>query len=137
VGVIERYDWGTTQMGEQWTVRMETDDPQMSGVSTGYHNVYVVGPDDTDLRTYNARLFTKEGSWLETGRGYQDPRTTGIHYQSYMTGEGAYEGLSAIRSCGQETFSPVFRCEGVIFEGGLPEAPADAPDEIPSIHFGP
>ena len=136
-GMITRYDWGETVEGEQWTVRITTDDPRFSGVNTGYHNLYAVGPDSIDLRTYNGRFFTKEGSWLTTGRGYQNPLTGGIQYQEYAIGEGALEGLSAITSCGQEQFSNMFQCEGVIFEGGLPEMPAEAPADIPAIHGGP
>ncbi len=132
----EGFDWGEAHMGEQWTVRLEMSDPRMSGVASSFHNVYTVTPDKTYLRTYKARVFTEnpDGTWLETGRGYQDPETTGIQYQSYLEGEGAFEGLFAISSCGQQRFSANFDCEGVILEGGLPETPAEAPDEVPEAH---
>ena len=137
---IERFDWGESRVGEQWTVRLENmSDARLNGVATGFHNVYGVGPRKTYLRSYRGRLFTKDenGTWLETGHGYQDPETTSVHYRSQLVGEGSYEGLFAIMSCDQESFSGGWNCEGVIFEGGLPELPEVAPDTIPEIHPGP
>ena len=37
---IERFDWGNIKTGEQWTTRLTMSDPRVSGVSTGFQNVY-------------------------------------------------------------------------------------------------
>ena len=76
-------------------------------------------------------------SWIESGRAYQNPETTGITIETYSVGEGAHEGLFAVTSCSQEQFSAHWDCHGVIVEGGWPEAPAEPPATIPPIHLGP
>lgn len=134
---IERFDWGNVKTGEQWTTRLTMSDPRVTGVSSGFQNVYEVGPEKTRLHAWTGRLFTKEGSWLESSHTYQDPQTTGLQVQTYRVGEGVYEGLYTVEQCSQPKLSGDWDCEGVILEGGLPEAPGEAPTEIPEIHLGP
>ena len=106
----------------------------MSGTSTCYTNVYETNtPGVGWLRTYNCRLFSQEGlgTWQETGRGYMDPESSSIHYQSLLTGEGAYEGLFAIQRCDAPAYGYAFECEGAVHEGGLPPTPDSPPEALP------
>ena len=137
MGVVSRHDWGTEALGEQWTVRTEVDDPRYSGVHTAFHNAYVIEPGGNDLRSFNGRLFTKDGSWQTVGRAYTDPETGGLIGHEYAVGEGDYEGLYALTTLLQKPGSSLVDLKGIIFEGGLPETPADAPTEIPPIHLEP
>ena len=137
MGSVTRHDWGTETLGEQWTTRTETSDPRYSGVHTAFHNVYVIQPGSNDLRSFNGRLFTKDGSWHTIGRAYTDPETGGIIGHEYAVGEGDYEGLYALTTLLQKPGSSLVDLKGIIFEGGLPETPADAPTEIPPIHLEP
>lgn len=131
IGEIKHHDWGTSATGEQWTVRWETDDPRFTGVSTGFQNAYSIDPSGSWLRAYRSRLFTDEGSWLATGRAYQNPETTEMHHQEYAVGEGAYEGLYAMTTFRYDESGAMIDVEGAIFEGGLPATPEAAPDELP------
>ena len=140
MGAAERFDWGTSREGEQWTSRTEMSDLRMSGLSTCYSNVYQTGEGGLGwLRTFNCRTFSGEdgGTWREVGQGYMDPKTSGIHYQYQKVGEGVYEGLYAIQRCDMPRYGDTFECEGAIFSGGLPPTPEDPPDEIPPIHGTP
>lgn len=138
-GTFERYDWGKSSSGEQWTFRLTTTDPRYSGVGTGFHNVYEVGPDRTVLRVQNGRLFTKDedGTWLSTGYSYQDPETTAITYVTNSTGEGTYAGLSAYSICEQGNGSYELECHGIVFEGEWPELPSDTPTEVQAAYGTP
>jgi hypothetical protein len=139
-GVSEPTDsGGSTTLGEQWTVEVQTDDPRFSGLGTTYDNVYVLmllDPEDGQLsngyvRTYKGRLFTDEGSWLTTGRAVQNPETGGLHFQELAVGEDAYAGLCAMSTFDQDEFGDTFWVEGAIFSGCLPEIPAEAPTKLP------
>lgn len=133
-GTIERYDWGLARLDEQWTSGLEMSDPRISGVQSCYSNVYETGLDGVGwLRTFRCRLFPDdvEATWEVTGRGYMDPGSTGIHYQSSFVGEGDYEGLFAIQRCDAPAYGAPFECVGSIFEGEFPPMPEAAPEERP------
>lgn len=133
VGTVD----GSSTTGEQWTARFTTNDPRYSGLTTGFHNFYQSDPGPGFVRVHTSRQFTEDpdGTWLSTGHGYQDPETTGVTWVTQSTGEGTYEGLSAISICEQEDGSTAMQCHGIIFEGEWPEFPSDAPDEIPAPYL--
>lgn len=135
----EHFDWGAVKNGDQWTMRWEMSDPRISGVETHFQNNHELGALKRRVFTFTGRLFTDEpeGTWLQSGRAYQDPETAGIQMQVYSVGEGSYSGLTAISSCVQERVAFAWDCEGAIFENGLPESPAEPPSEIPAVHLEP
>lgn len=139
VGSADRFDWGYSSTGEQWTTRLTTTDSRYSGVTTGFHNVLQRRPGDGFVRVHSSRVFTndEDGTWLSTGYGYQDPETTGVTWVTQATGEGTYEGLSAIDICAQENGSTTMACHGIVFEGEWPEFPSEAPTEIPAAYATP
>lgn len=118
--------------GEQVILKITSSDPRMTGVVTGFQNVYEVGPLKTRLNAWTGRLMTDGGSWLQSARGYQSPDST-VQLTTYSIGEGAYEGLAALYSCEQPSFFADWTCHGAITEVGWPEFPGEAPDEIPEI----
>lgn len=121
--------------GEQVILKITSSDSRMSGVIAGFQNVYEVGPLKRRLSAWTGRLMTDGGSWLQSGRGYQSSDST-THTMISSIGEGAYEGLTALYSCGQTSFFADWTCNGVITEVGWPEYPAEAPAEIPSVYLG-
>lgn len=135
----EHFDWGTVKTGDQWTTRWEMSDPRISGLETHFQNIHELGPLKRRVFTFTGRLFTDEpeGTWLQSGRAYQDPESMGILMQVYSVGEGVYDGLTAISSCAQERVSFTWDCEGAIFDSGLPEFPAEPPTEVPAAYLAP
>ncbi len=83
-----------------------------------------------------SRMFTEDedGTWLSRGYGYLDPDTTEFTYVTRSTGEGTYDGLSAIDICVQENGATTMRCHGIVFEGEWPEFPSDAPAAVPAAY---
>jgi hypothetical protein len=137
MGVRTEFDWGGMATGEQYTARYMNDDPRYSGLNSAYYAVYVIGPELIQLRVYNGRLFTKDGSWQTFGRGYTHPETGLFTMQEYAVGEGPYEGLFALNTIQERSGVDELDMEGVIFEGGLPELPEEPPTEIPAIRGAP
>lgn len=114
---------------------IEADDPRYSGLMSSHQNIYVVQPGSNNLATHSGRLFTEEGSWHIVGHGYTDPETGGIIGHEYAVGEGAYDGLYALTTLQQKPGSAVVDFKGLIFDGGLPETPEAAPDEMPAVNL--
>ena len=137
LGERTEYDWGGIGIGEQYTARYTTDDARYSGLNSANYNVYVVGPDEIQLRVYNGRLFTKDGSWQVFGRGYTHPETGLFTMQEYAVGEGPYEGLFALNTFTERAGESDLEMEGIIAEGGWPETPEDPPMELPAIRGAP
>ncbi|MGD8682720.1 MAG: hypothetical protein PVG27_02135 [Chloroflexota bacterium] len=67
------------------------------------------------------------GSWVGAGRAYNGVNGGGWHHQTVLTGQGAYEGLTAIMAADQPALSSVLGVTGVVFTGGLPALPEPAP----------
>ena len=130
---------GISTTGEQWTTRLTTTDPRFSGLATGFHNLYQADQGPGFVRAHTSRQFTEDadGTWLSTGRGYQDPETTGVTWVTHSAGEGTYEGLSAISICEQADGSTAMECHGIVFEGEWPEFPSEAPTEVHAAYGTP
>lgn len=126
-GTIEVFDWGSLKEGERWTGQMEMDDPRLSGVIDCYSNAFITDRGAGWLRAMSCRVSNTEGSWQAISRGYMAPRGGGIHDQLWMEGEGAYSGLYAIQRCDMSALTATVECEGAVFQGGFPDAPAEAP----------
>lgn len=130
-GTIEVFDWGSRIEGERWSARMEMDDPRVSGTSACLGNAFVTDSGAGWLRATSCRLFNEGGTWHVTSHGYLAPRSGGIHYQQRLVGEAGYDGLFAVQRCDMDARTALFDCEGAVFEGGFPDAPAEAPAELP------
>jgi len=130
-GTIDVLDWGSSIQDERVSGEFEMDDPRVSGISHCSANAFVTDRGAGWFRTHSCRLFDDEGSWRSTSHGYMAPGNGGIHYQDRLVGEGAYDGLFAIQRCDMLAQTAIFECEGVIFQGGFPDMPAEAPARPP------
>jgi hypothetical protein len=68
-----------------------------------------------------AGIDQETGAWRGTFHGYATPSDERVYYQLDLTGEGAYEGLSAMLFIIDNGTS--FDVEGMVFSGGLPPLP--------------
>ncbi len=118
--------------GYDWWLSVTTDDPRLTGRMLTTQNFDLIYEDDLSsgtLRSGRGRLSNDGGSWVAEFHGFTKPGThvyTGNHYVTYLTGEGGYEGLSAMYfmlPSGQGAWT----LDGVIFPGPLPEAPSELP----------
>ncbi|MGD8486934.1 MAG: hypothetical protein PVH07_09885 [Chloroflexota bacterium] len=110
---------------------IEWSDPRLPSLMRGQENQnWHVLPDDSGAVTFvtNIRLEGESGAWTGAEYGLGEMSDEGLVLQPRMmllTGEGAFEGLSAVLQRQHEVItavsSPVF--EGYIFEGGLPPMP--------------
>jgi len=110
---------GTTE-NYGWTVTIEMDDSRLSGRYETNQNV------DQYLSTVAIKsgvgtLTNEGGSWAVEFHGFTPP--TGNEYIAYLTGEGGYEGLSAMLVSRPSAYGR-WAMEGVIYPGVLPEPPA-------------
>jgi hypothetical protein len=90
------------------------DDPRVSGSGAIVGNYDVYGDVGTQWGTY--RLENADGAWEGTWRGAIWSRGGGTEHTMWLTGSGAYEGLTYYAHVNSS-----LRIEGVIFPG---EAPA-------------
>lgn len=67
------------------------------------------------------RMDDEQGSWVGTGVGLSRPDGTS-QGQDVLIGEGAYDGLFAVLTCGSAA-----GCEGYIFAGEMPPQPGEVP----------
>ena len=118
----------------EYGMLVETTDPRISGVmDAAISSLSCVEDDWFTASTFAAeyRLTNDEGSWTGDGVGYiareldfGDPRSAGFMHR--FTGEGAYEGLTAImlrqRNQFNEDGPPTHQVNGVIVAGDLPPA---------------
>lgn len=104
-------EWSDSRLGE--TMRVREHAMRLNG-----------DPDDAEddmfVHVRAVRLDAPDGAWVGSALGATNPQRSLTLYE--LTGEGAYEGLSAL--FGQENSeSPVQRFDGWIFEGDLPPMP--------------
>jgi hypothetical protein len=121
----------TIDQGRDWTWRQrltEVSDPRLDG--TLYHasngDVYTL-PDNEAGPTFE--MFTKriendEGAWEGSAVLLSSPDGTTYVGPTVMTGEGAYEGLTAIIANDPDTWAESSSCvTGYIIEGSIPAPP--------------
>ena len=95
-------------------------DPRLSGTQAATFN-----RDEYGAVTATARSMlveNDEGSWQGTYRGMNDVATGRANHQALLTGQGSYNGLSAILFY-DGTVSDGFSVSGSIFPGELPDYP--------------
>jgi hypothetical protein len=110
-----------------WRMELEANDPRLSGEYLSNHNYYLFEGDDRNsgsLRSGIGRVTNEGGSWSVEFHGFSKPGTNAIqanHYVTYLSGEGGYEGLSAILL--MTPSGDHWAVDGVIAPGPMPEAP--------------
>lgn len=139
LGSARSFDWGSSTTGEQWTTRLTTTDPRYSGLVTGIHNYYQARSGGPYVRVHTSRVFAEEsdGTWISSGHGYQDAETSAVTWVTHSTGEGVYEGLTALNLCVKAPGARDMDCHGIIFEGQWPELPSAAPTEVDEAYGTP
>lgn len=111
-----------------WQMRFETNDPRLDGTFLNNHNYYQFeGLDGASgsLRSGIGRLSNEGGSWSVEFQGFSKPGESSYsanHYVSYLTGEGGYEGLTAMLFMVPD--GSYWQLDGVIAPGPFPEPPA-------------
>ena len=114
--------------GYNGVVTMTADDPRLSGRWTGTQNYHqFVQGDPGAVRAGTAWLVNDGGSWSITFTGFTPPGApsslSARHDQMLFSGEGGYEGLSAIIVVSPDGTPAEWTFEGVIFPGPMPEFP--------------
>jgi hypothetical protein len=113
---------------------IEATDPRISGVlDEAYSQLNCFVDEETVASAYwvEYRITNDEGSWSGGGPGYiarelewEDPRS--LAYWHTMTGDGAYDGLTAVflrqRNAWNEDGPPTHVVNGIIIAGDLPPA---------------
>jgi hypothetical protein len=126
-------DGVTRQLGNCWApVVAEPSDPRLAGDLTFCADAHWFGPleGSPSVGSGTYRLVNEEGAWQgsQALAEWPDPEsgeTMGLGGVVVLSGEGAYEGLSAVL-----TFLPDWSdIRGFIFEGAPPSAPVPPPDE--------
>ena len=107
-----------------WTLTVEMDDPRVSGTYETNRNEYVYASGEK-ARTGRGHLVNEGGSWSVEFRGFHTRLPapgTGNYYVEFWTGEGGYEGLSAmmLSEPGEGT---TWEATGIIVPGSWPEPP--------------
>jgi hypothetical protein len=129
-GVAERHAWGIATLDRQVHFEYDVDDPRLRGVGRLRLNEYDIKGLSRGPNVATVYIEDDEGSWSGGGPGYRGPEDAGYHFQSTLTGHGAYEGLTAILTGDQAYYGAPFEIEGVVIEGPLPPFPEPA-DAIP------
>jgi hypothetical protein len=119
-----------------WEFRAATTDPRLNGTFEFHQNIYEFLADDMFSGTVHSgtgRITNDGGSWVSEFQGFAQPGKNAYHNASFalsFTGEGGYEGLSAML-----LMTPIpgshWEVEGILFPGSFPEPPAAVdPPEI-------
>ena len=108
--------------GEVWSQTWEASDPRLSGSATYHSTAYAY--EDFELKATIVRVETDEGAWAGTGREVFWPDSFGSVDMLELSGEGAYEGLSALLI--EDGVHEPHTLRGAIVEGGLPPFPDPA-----------
>ncbi len=110
-----------------WTMSLETNDPRLDGPFLSNHDYLVFEGEDPfsgSLRNGIGTLSNEGGSWSVEFHGFSKPGQSNItsdYYVTYLTGEGGYEGLSAMLL--SVPAGSYWAVDGVIAPGPMPEPP--------------
>jgi hypothetical protein len=114
----------STTQNYGWTVTVEMDDPRLSGTYETNMNEYVYASGEK-ARTGRGTMVNEGGSWSVDFRGFHTtlPKPgTGNYYVEFWTGEGGYEGLSAM-VLSQPGEGTSWEATGIIVPGSWPAPP--------------
>lgn len=96
---------------------LSASDPRLSGTATILVIEYLWPGRGAIYEAYAIEIVNDEGAWVGTGRHVAQLDQT----MYTLTGERAYEGLTAVLGYGPDSEEPGWK--GVIVEGGLPPFP--------------
>jgi hypothetical protein len=113
-------EWSDPRLPE--TMHLTREPVMHNGDMTSYDDFMFLFAD-------SLRLEDTVGAWTGSGRGLIGSDGTFTLYE--LTGEGGYEGLSALLELHDDGESPIWGFDGFIFESELPSVPAleDTPVE--------
>jgi len=123
-GTIETLPEGRmVKRGDLYEGHADYPDPRLSGTQRVIVNedFHVSADGVSSVLTSAWRIDNAEGSWLGDFTGYSDSEGR-WHNQGLLTGTGGYEGLWALL-IEDQTANGTYDVHGMIFPGGLPEAP--------------
>jgi len=108
--------------------RLETNDPRLDveGILNQNYMGFEPGYSGGSVRTGIGRFANDRGSWAVESLGFNQPGisiTNGTHLALAMTGEGGYEGLSAVLFILPAGGVHDWEVRGVIAPAPLPEPP--------------
>ena len=107
--------------GEVLEQPIDSGDPRLSG-TLGISLDWDTHADSSGIVAVGAvHIDNEDGAWQGTSLGYSRPGWSRRHHQYNLTGEGAYEGLSAILFLIDDGTG--FAVEGIVFPGELPPIP--------------
>ena len=129
-GETVAHDWGRALMDQQWTFEHDFDDERLNGMGRSRVNDHRIAGSSGGPKSFTLYIENDGGSWVGTGRAYNGVNGGGWHHQTVLTGQGGYEGLTAILAADQSAQSSVLEVSGVMFTGGLPPLPEAAPTEF-------
>jgi hypothetical protein len=108
--------------GEVWSQTWEATDPRLTGSATYHSTAYTF--EDFELKAIAVRVENDEGAWVGTGREVFWAEPFGSIDMLELSGEGAYEGLSALLT--EDGMHEPHTLRGAIVYGGLPPFPEPA-----------
>ncbi len=114
-------------IGMAYSSWQTTNDPRLSGPYENSQDYYGFLPGSLGgaVRSGTGRLTNEGGSWLAEFQGFTQPEThayTSTYYVTHYTGQGGYEGLSAM-TIWLPTGTGAWDVEGVLFPGEMPSTP--------------
>ncbi len=131
-GKTEATDWGYSVTDALGTFQLDTSDERLSGplrMRTDYYarSGYEYGP-----FAFTVYLENDGGSWDGSGVAYLDPIATegdpgGAHMQAVLSGQDAYQGMTAILAMDTQGWSSDWAVSGSLQPFQLPPAPEAAP----------
>ena len=121
-------EWGVATTGELWSGELRMDDPRLSVSGQVRLNEYSFG--NGGPKSWTGHFENEDGWWTAQARAYTALGGGGWHHQILLTGQGGYEGLSAILSADQEAVSGFLDVRGAIFTGDMPPLPGPAPASL-------
>ncbi len=114
------HDWA-------WTLTIDVDDPRLNGTYLTNQDYLIFDGDNPfsgSLRSAIGTVANEGGSWTSEAHGFSKPGESNFsrnHYVIYFTGEGGYEGLSAMLL--MVPAGSYWQLDGVIAPGPMPELP--------------
>ena len=101
---------------------IDSGDPRLSGTLWTIENIDIYIDSQGQVVVGVVGIDNEDGAWRGTSLGYTTPQW-GAYSQNFLSGEGAYEGLSAILFLMDNGTD--LDVEGMVFPGGLPPYPEE------------
>ena len=120
-GTVESLEGRIRYLDNAYRMPVEANDPRLSGELWSIHSWDTYRDSQGSVIVGRAGIDNETGAWQGTFHGYATPPSERIYYQMDLSGEGDYEGLSAMLFIIDNGTS--FDVEGMVFSGELPPLP--------------